>query len=306
MGRIERRYTATKGLRISWNREDREACHAAHKVARQQIAELDRGGERQPEWYYESLRSLVEQGYSLTDIGVMVGVSRESIRQHMVRYGWWSPTEFLGDRADSGTYACFRIWDDRQDRFVPVSATELEARIASVEHNLVKARRRKNLTRVRREQVMTLRKLAADLGRTPTVRELGAELWPDLPVTHWTPKLSRYWRGAGRVHTNRVPAARSHERGMDVLWRVAGFRFRPHGQCVDLGRRRKWGEPGASTFGAFLRTARQDAGFSQAAIAKTIGVSAATICNWEFNKTTPDGNNCAKILRIFPSVLHLA
>lgn len=67
--------------------------------------------------FVPSLRLLVErERYSLADIGLMFGVSRERVRQWCQRY----QIEHPDPRGRRGLN-CLRVWDDAHDRFVPVA-----------------------------------------------------------------------------------------------------------------------------------------------------------------------------------------
>ena len=75
-------------------------------------------GIAQMEGFVESLRLLVQfEEYSLTDIGMMFGVSRERIRQLCIRYDIEVPHHGV---VSGPTAQVQREWDDDQNRFVPV------------------------------------------------------------------------------------------------------------------------------------------------------------------------------------------
>lgn len=62
-----------------------------------------------------SLRSLAEQGYTLDDVGIMFGVSRERVRQWYERDGIERPhANVIG-----------RIWDDTANKFVSIRSRDL-------------------------------------------------------------------------------------------------------------------------------------------------------------------------------------
>ena len=66
--------------------------------------------------FVPSLRLLVQrERYSLLDIGLMFGVSRERVRQWVARYGIEHP-----DSAGNRGLNCLRCWDDRLNRFLPI------------------------------------------------------------------------------------------------------------------------------------------------------------------------------------------
>jgi hypothetical protein len=102
---------------------------------------------------------LINEGYGLTDIALMFGLSCERVRQKAVR---------LGIAYTSGTKP--RVWDGRlgRFRFRELAEQRAERRLlqrVELEHRLG-ARRA--------AQVAALRALRAELGRTPTLVEVAA------------------------------------------------------------------------------------------------------------------------------------
>jgi hypothetical protein len=100
---------------------------------------------------------LINEGYGLTDIAMMFGISRERVRQKAAR---------IGLEYSQGTKP--RVWDERLGRFrfrdVPEQRAERRLRRrVEIEHRLG-ARRA--------AQVAALRALRAELGRTPTTAEV--------------------------------------------------------------------------------------------------------------------------------------
>ena len=46
-------------------------------------------------------------------------------------------------------------------------------------------------------------------------------------------------------------------------------------------------------------SARKKAGLSQAAVAEKLGISSASVCQWETGKTVPDARKLPKIAELF-------
>lgn len=115
--------------------------------------------------FVPSLRLLIErERYSLTDVGMMFGVSRERARQWCKQYGI-TP---LDSRTAVGLMGVVRIWDDEANRFVPVRkqvAREYKRTLRRQEQLDVRAAKRQAIV----ERVITLRRT---LGRDPTVQEI--------------------------------------------------------------------------------------------------------------------------------------
>lgn len=118
--------------------------------------------------FLPSLKLLIEsEKYSLTDVGMMFGVTRERARQWCVQYGV-SPHE---DRYRRGLRAR-RIWDDTLNRFRPVPLGEIsrqhqQQRVAANRTRLARSRELRRL-----HLIATATRLATALGRMPTLTEI--------------------------------------------------------------------------------------------------------------------------------------
>lgn len=138
---------------------------------------------------------LINEGYGLTDIAMMFGLSLERVRQKAAR---------LNIAYTSGTKP--RVWDDQLGRFRFRELAEQRAeqrllRRVEFEHRLGAHRA---------IQVTALRALRAELGRTPTLGELAARCGFDLSslYTTWgyTPQQKRC-RATAREATAALYAA---------------------------------------------------------------------------------------------------
>ncbi|KKL59408.1 hypothetical protein LCGC14_2215670, partial [marine sediment metagenome] len=107
-----------------------------------------------------SVVALINQGYGLTDIGMMFGVSRERVRQIAMRQG----------RKTAGSLP--RVWDDKLNRFRVITRKERDTRRRlirrALHHRTV--RQRREVRRV--HELTTLKALAKQLGRVPVFQEL--------------------------------------------------------------------------------------------------------------------------------------
>lgn len=157
----------TRGPR--WNRSERDAIARHHapyfEALKREWGQV--GGDR-VDWipgFRESLQSLLEQGYNISDLAVMVGVSRERVRQ-------WCNQLDLERYAVRTTYR--RVWDDELMRFRPVTAKEWAAiRNAPYWDGVREAKC------ARYERACGLiRGFAAEHGRAPTTTEVGRMLSP--------------------------------------------------------------------------------------------------------------------------------
>lgn len=126
--------------------------------------------------FVPSLRLLVcREEYSLTDIGLIFGVSRERVRQWCVKYRIEHPAGRLGPMTGHGqTFR--RMWDSSSNRFRPIRVRDInrarQERKTAARIDDLRARQS-----VRRERIIrTVRNLAATLGRPPGVQELGRAL----------------------------------------------------------------------------------------------------------------------------------
>jgi hypothetical protein len=118
--------------------------------------------------FAESLRLLlVEEEYTLEDVGQMFGVSRERIRQIANREGF---------HAKYGGMTCVRIWQDDEHRFRPVHKGVIK-RVAQYECTTKRKQGIAEKYQARwAEAVAELKDLARQLERTPTLHELARRL----------------------------------------------------------------------------------------------------------------------------------
>lgn len=122
-----------------------------------------------------SLRLLLDsERYSLTDIGMMFGVSRERVRQLCARMGLGIGGEWRGLNH-------IRVWDDRANRFRPQSRGAFNKKVArsQADQRSVERKRKSIESRAaqRAEVVAHARRLVVELGRAPTMYEVACSVY---------------------------------------------------------------------------------------------------------------------------------
>src|SRR3990167_930866 len=154
-----------------------------------------------------NLRALAEQGYTLNDIGVMLGVSQERVRQLYAQYGVSRPY-----RGVTG-----RLWHEATARFVPVRA---KAKCAVVRRQC-RHRRTEQIAEDQRRMADTLKTLAQELGRTPTLQEFAGR-WAGRVVERYRvgPLIRLRW-----FHS----AKRGYGEATKALYTAAGLMVRALG-----------------------------------------------------------------------------
>jgi hypothetical protein len=174
--------------------------------------------------FVPSLRLLVErERYSLLDIGLMFGVSRERARQWCVRYGIVHP-----DSGHARGFFARRIWNDALNRFEPFPTSLLRRdRIAEQrrERNAARARR---LSERRSTLIARAVALKAQLGRDPSHQEIAAAVLGH-PVERQSAaqKLLNWWCSTA-TSKNRDERRRQYA-DMKATLAAAGIRPRPLG-----------------------------------------------------------------------------
>ena len=100
-------------------------------------------------------------GYSLTDIGVFLGLSRERIRQYVKQFG--IEVFVKGPQ--------FRMWDDDENRFVAMPSKAVYDKEVTAKYG-ANAMARKAHAKRRRVAVWVLRDIGASIGRVPAHADL--------------------------------------------------------------------------------------------------------------------------------------
>ena len=124
--------------------------------------------------------------YSLTDVALMFGVTLERMRQLCKKLGIEQPGGSVGLLA-------VRIWDDEANRFRAVGRGELSARPIRARVEARRVSRRQHRQAVRMNVTATIHDLHTELGRVPTIGEVGAKLWPGVPSGQAGARLAARW-----------------------------------------------------------------------------------------------------------------
>ena len=192
------------GWSLNWSPDDLVEVTAFHRA----LPEPDLS----PEERGRQIAALVdEQGYSLTDIGAMLGITKERVRQIARQYGARS----------SG--AAYRRWSDRAGQFVFATEDEVANHIRSAVGRRTAAeylehRRQKVYGRML-EDVEAVQAVASRIERAPTPPEVAAASGTRLAV--WYSSVGIRW-GYGRGATYR--------QAINRLWCAAGFDQVPDGR----------------------------------------------------------------------------
>lgn len=177
--------------------------------------------------FIESLRSLLEQGYTFTDVAIVYGVSRQRAQQ------WAKQLDLYDARFDGVTPR--RVWDDAKGQFVPVTGTTYRLMRQAVRTAKRRAVVEASRAARRAQDTETLRLLAVDLDRVPTLLELGEEM--GFPPAQAAARLAVAWREPGD--------ARPYADALARLYRAAGLEIRAIGGAghVDVAERRRMAVP---------------------------------------------------------------
>lgn len=201
----------------SWRKADADAIRR-HHAPLFEAWKRDWGHRRRDrnEWipgFRESLQSLLDQGYTIADIGVFVGISGERARQYVESYG-------LDRIAVSATMR--RVWDDELMRFRPVTKEE---HLAAEARRRRERQERREWERKRRCHCVreAIRDFATEHGRPPCIGELAARLFPTTPQPQ---TRVRQWLAGSAPGYSQIST-----RLLDRLYLDCGF-IRPDGRTA--------------------------------------------------------------------------
>lgn len=170
--------------------------------------------------FVPSLRLLVErERYSLEDISMMFGVSRERIRQLCKQHQVVHP-----DSARRRGLTMVRVWVDALNRFMPMPK-ESVVRAQRQRASLVRLSAHTKAVADRRAHIVEqVRSLAAELGRDPTVGEIATKLSGRPMAGGRAPMyIIAKWGAPGSTTKER------YRRVMAELREAAGIQARPRG-----------------------------------------------------------------------------
>lgn len=157
--------------------------------------------------FIESIKNLhFDQGYGLSEIGSMIGVGRERVRQYLD----------FDTKEKHGTE--YRTFDWDKGMFVSVERKDLVSKL-----KLVERKKRKNETsnrhvEVRKRHVEILQELSKVKGRVASIKDLGKILYPNNISCNPQAQISNYWG----IHNGF-----SYTETGDLIYLASGFTERP-------------------------------------------------------------------------------
>lgn len=165
---------------------------------------------------------IVTHGYCPAEVATWIGVSRERVRQWMIRFDISRPPGTFGTR--------LRLWDDKSLCFRFVTSQEVCSMRRHAEGHSRKAqahRTRISNSRRRFAAISRLREVKEEMGRIPTVGEfLARSIYKSIAAI--TPPF-RLINGMKR----------SYAESLDTLWFVALGVARPDGRATS----KRWPQP---------------------------------------------------------------
>lgn len=179
-------------------------------------ANVDAGGLINcPEFVEALFTLLVDEEYSLTDVGLMFGVSRERVRQWAAR--------FEIETIHAGSQ---RVWNEAEGRFVTHTGRKHQTR------SIISKNRRNHFWTVRHEEFRKILLEVQDkIGDVPTLQDVGEYL--GIGKSQIGPRITlRYAGGSYRS------GGHSYTETLDYLWSVAGMK-RPDGRSSLSVRERR-------------------------------------------------------------------
>ena len=186
--------------------------------------------------FLKCVREMYEGGYSLTDIGVTFGISRQRMSQIAER-----------ELGITGRHALVRYWDNNQNCFRAYNAGELQELLEQVkketrEQRHEQRRIEQGRKRKKRRQDLTkkIRNLAASMDRQPTLWEVARLFYPGIGESQSGTILATYWGRDGL----------SYAATFDAIFTAAGIkRMKMTGKTGETGQ----GRMGVSTLRKLTR-----------------------------------------------------
>lgn len=199
-----------RGHTLEWDGEARDEVREHHRQIRRMRGQMDAGQRAR------RIQRLYDQGYCPTDVSVMLGLSRERVRQINDEYDLQPPRQ-------KGSLP--RLWDDEKQRFVAVSPEKFGEVCYRAERRRRRLEREKERFQTRLKHMRAIWKLQSRLGRSPTLGEVADEVGKS-----W-PQMARAWG-------YRQDGGLSYNKASDLMYQAAGA------EKYDRGEHREHREPG--------------------------------------------------------------
>ncbi len=230
--------------------------------------------------FVESLQTLILMGYSKTDIGTMIGVGRERVRQWVQEYGL---------RGNNLHGSMCRVWSDEMNSFVPISTEDMIELLRKTGEQIRRRKFVRQRKERRREHVRALRLLAEELGQSPTANELASFLGY---YSKSSGALMGYW-----VYRQDQPG--SHAKACSRLYRAAGIPWETGGYATKgVPRPRTINEREEGTLGYCLTSKRLKLGLTQDQVAVAIGLAPSSVNVHETNRYLPSDKTLGKYAKL--------
>lgn len=255
------------GLSREWTREEREAVREAHDGLLEEWKREHSNGSRSIAdipGLLPSVQRLLDQGYCISDIGDMLGITRERVRQ-------WCEEHDL-DRSNAPNGSAFRVWDPGLGRFRAATTEEVGRRIGRAKKRQAEKGRAEVVHGRLREDIQALRDVARE---------------------HDLPTLNRMERVRGKHYQTvlrrwaDIHGEESYAVGADRLYRTAGVRQPEQGAwergAQDVGSR-------DDAFAQMITEDRLARGWTQEELAEQVGVSRVSVWRWEHGHVPSDEN----------------
>ena len=161
--------------------------------------------------FLDSLKRLAATGYSLVDIAVMFGLTRQRIDQlfddHDIPRGNWGSS--------------FRMWSDEKNYFVAVTHEDLGELLRGKRNLTLEGQKAERRERKKQRHIQAILEFAREHGRPPSITELAKKLGYSRLAGQAI--IARYWG-----YQNWRPGSVSYQEAWDNLYAAAGFPDRPN------------------------------------------------------------------------------
>ena len=277
MSRDESYYRKKFGLSLKWKEEERREVTNFHHGLLQKLKEqYGVKGIAEIPGALESMQRMHNEGYSLGDIGVAVGLRKQSIYWIFLKHDL---------KVNDFPYTSHRIFNWKKRRFVPAQIEEFK-----LNQKAKKESERKRIKILQAEidlRVKAIRSLGRFYGRQPSVKEVGHELG------FATNPYLRIARPGMYLRENQLSAREA----LNDIYRKAGYEEGYVVKPSAKGYARIPRKP--ETIGARLTLGRLEKGLSQADVSKLTGISQSTIFDNETNRTYPSPSTLWRYSKLY-------